>query len=75
MFTLSDKPNSLIVSYQNANGLGQYDSYVPYQEVILDDDIFDRWGNSYENLIVTVQDTSYKFATVDLIDSVVVVLF
>ena len=74
LYTLSDKPNSLIVSYQNANGLGQYDSYVPFEEVILNDDIFDRWGNSYQNLIETVQDTSYKFATVDLIDSVVVVL-
>ena len=74
LYSLSDKPNSLVVNYINPDGLGQYDSYSPLKEIILDDDILDRWGNSYENLIETVQDTSYKFAAVDLIDSIVVVL-
>lgn len=74
LYTLSDKPNSLVVSYSGTDGSGSYDSYSSFEEVILDDDMTDRWGNLYENLIETVQDTSFKFATVDLVDSVVVVL-
>ena len=74
IYTISDKPNSLVVSYAGTDGSGNYDSYSAFDEVILNDDAIDRWGNLYENLIETVQDTSFKFATVNLIDSVVVVL-
>ena len=74
LYSISDKPNSLVVSYSGTDGLGSYDSYSAFDEVILNDDSTDRWGNLYENLIETVQDTSFKFATVNLIDSVVVVL-
>ena len=75
IYTISDKPNSLVVSYAGTDGSGNYDSYSAFDEVILNDDAIDRWGNLYENLIETVQDTSFKFATVNLIDSVVVVLY
>ena len=74
IYTISDKPNSLVVSYSGTDGSGAYDGYSAFDEVILDDDVFDRWGNEYSDLIETIQDTSFKFATVDLIDSVVVVL-
>ena len=74
LYAISDRPNSLVVSYSGTDGFGFYESYSAFDEVILDDDIIDRWGNGYDNLIETVQDTSFKFATVNLIDSVVVVL-
>ena len=65
LFSIGDKPNSLLAHWS--------DQYTP--EVILDispgDDITNRWGNLYENIIEEVEIVDLQRQYVDDVDSLI----
>tara|TARA_A100001037_G_C15139457_1_gene632910 strand:+ start:517 stop:2787 length:2271 start_codon:yes stop_codon:yes gene_type:complete len=65
LYLIGDKPNNLIVDYTDTE-----DPKV-LLEVEVGDDIIDRWGNEYNNLIGTVDFNDLKQQYVDDIDSLV----
>jgi len=73
LYSLSDRPNSLVVSYVDSNGAFDINSPVVLDEVSLGDDIINRWGDTYSDLIETIQLEDVRTETVSLIDSIVVV--
>ena len=65
LFTLSDRPDNLLVDWSDPN------NPVPKMEINLNDDLVDRWGNTYNNIIESVDFTDVKYKDVGNIDSLV----
>lgn len=66
LYEMSDRPNSLVVSYANENP-------EPFLVILPGQSIQNRWGVSYENLIETIDFSDTQFESVMLIDSIVTV--
>ena len=66
LYEMSDRPNSLVVSYEG-------DSPEAFLTVLPGDNIENRWGVVYENLIETANFTDTQFESVVLIDSIITV--
>ena len=65
LYVIGDKPNNLIVDYTDPS------EPEVLLEVGLGDDITDRWGNEYNNLIETIEFNDLKQQYVDDVDSLV----
>tara|TARA_Y100000768_G_scaffold326789_1_gene264232 strand:- start:7587 stop:11330 length:3744 start_codon:yes stop_codon:yes gene_type:complete len=66
LYKMSDRPNSLVVSYEN-------ESPEPFLVILPGQSIQNRWGLSYESLIETIDFSDTQFESVPLIDSIVTV--
>ncbi len=66
LYEISDRPNSLVVSYDG-------DSPEAFLVVLPGENIENRWGLSYENLIETIDFSDTQFESIPLIDSIVTV--
>ncbi|MDC1037903.1 hypothetical protein OAR31_02410 [Candidatus Marinimicrobia bacterium] len=65
LYIIGDKPNNLIVDYTDS------DNPAVLLDIGLGDDITDRWGNEYENLIETITFNDLKQQYKDDVDSLV----
>jgi hypothetical protein len=65
LFYIGDKPNNLLVNWSNPN------NPVALLEITLGDDITDRWGNVFNDLIEEVDFFDLKQQYVDDVDSLV----
>jgi hypothetical protein len=65
LFYIGDKPNNLLVNWSNPN------NPVALLEIALGDDITDRWGNVFNDLIEEVDFFDLKQQYVDDVDSLV----
>ena len=65
LFLLSDRPDNLLVDWSDPN------NPIPKMEISLNDNLVDRWGNIYSNIIESVDFTDVKYKDVGNIDSLV----